>query len=136
MAIEWNENYGIGVVEIDLQHQELFRHFGNLLDACKEGRGNKEVFRLFKFLDDYVVQHFAAEEKLQRQSGYPGYELHKLEHEKFKHQLKDLEQEFTLDNKGIYLVVATNKVMVEWLIEHITKRDRDISSYLKEQGKL
>lgn len=132
MGIEWNSSYSIGVEEIDSQHKELFLHFNNLLAACNEGRGNKEVFRLFKFLDDYVVKHFNAEEKLQRDSGYPHYELHKLEHEKFKHQLQDLEASFTLESQGIYLVITTNKVMVEWLIQHILKQDKDIASYLEE----
>lgn len=132
MAIEWSDNYSIGVEAIDSQHKELFFHFDNLLKACNEGRGNKEVFRLFKFLDDYVIRHFGDEEKLQLECGYPDYQNHKLEHEKFKHQLKDLENSFTLESNGVYLVIATNKVMVEWLIDHISKRDKDIARFLQE----
>jgi hemerythrin len=134
MANLWNDKYLIGVEEIDNQHKELFMHFGNLLEACKRGQGANEVFRLFKFLDEYVEKHFTAEEKLQLAVGYPDYEKHRLEHAKFKHQLRDLEQNFTVGSNGVYLVIATNKVMVEWLVEHISRLDRDIARFMGEQG--
>lgn len=135
MSIEWSERYSIGVEEIDNQHKELFLRFNNLLNACKSGVGNKELYRLFLFLGDYVVEHFSAEEKLQLACGYPDCDRHHLEHEKFKHQLADLKDQFTLENPGFYLVILTNKVLIEWLIKHITQLDMEVGKYLQQPGR-
>ncbi len=135
MSIEWSDRYSIGVEEIDNQHKELFSRFNSLLCACKEGAGNKEVTRLLQFLGDYVVEHFSAEEKMQIACGYPDYNMHHIEHEKFKHQLADLQDQLAAESSSLYLVILTNKVLVEWLITHITKLDMEVGKYLQKPGK-
>ena len=74
MAIEWRESLATGHEEIDNQHKELFKRFNNLLTACNKGKGNEEVGNLLKFLSDYVVSHFAAEEQLQIRHNFSGYQ--------------------------------------------------------------
>ncbi len=135
MSIEWSERYSIGVEEIDNQHRELFARFNSLLSACKEGVGQQEVIRLLQFLGDYVVEHFSAEEKLQVACGYPDYNKHRLEHEKFKHQLADLQDQLTAESSGLYLVIVTNKVLVDWLVKHITQMDMEVGKYLRQPAK-
>ena len=134
MSIEWSDRYSIGVEEIDNQHKELFSRFNSLLSACKEGAGNMEVIRLLQFLGDYVTEHFSAEEKLQLACGYPDYNKHHLEHEKFKHQLADLQGQLAAENSSLYLVIVTNKVLVEWLVKHITQMDIEVGKYLQQPG--
>lgn len=77
MTIGWRDDLLTGVAEVDDQHKELFRRFGELLTACNQGKGGEEVLRLISFLDDYVVKHFTAEERIMRQHGYPDYLEHK-----------------------------------------------------------
>ncbi|BBA71330.1 bacteriohemerythrin [Geobacter sulfurreducens] len=131
MAIGWRDDLLTGVVEVDDQHKELFRRFGELLTACNQGQGGEEVLRLFNFLDDYVVKHFAAEERIMRQHGYPDYLEHKQQHQGFTRRLEELKRQFRDEGAGLSLVITTNHVMIEWLSRHIEKMDKEIAKYVK-----
>jgi hemerythrin len=129
MAIGWRDDLLTGVEEIDTQHKELFRRFDDLLNACNEGKGNEEVLRLFTFLDEYVVAHFTAEERIMRLCGYRDYLEHKQEHRGFVRRLEELKRKFRDEGAGLTLVISTNKMMIEWLTRHIDKMDKEIAAY-------
>jgi hemerythrin len=131
MEIAWNENLATGNTEIDNQHKELFSHFANLLTACHERRGREEVLNMFSFLDSYVRDHFALEERLQLQSDYPGYAKHKSQHDGFVRELKQLEKQLTDDGATLMLVIKTNQTMVKWLVNHVNEEDRKLADYLR-----
>ena len=71
MSMQWTADLATGVTEIDNQHKEIFSRLGQLYAACSEGRGKEEVLRLILFLEEYVKEHFSAEERLQMRHGYP-----------------------------------------------------------------
>lgn len=131
MAIEWRDYLATGIEEIDLQHKELFARINVLLDACTRGQGRDEVLKLLLFLDDYIKTHFAAEEKLQKRSDYPGYPEHRDQHTRFVRQVDELERQFTNDGATIGLVIQTNRTMTEWLIEHISRVDKAFADFVK-----
>jgi hemerythrin len=134
MIIEWREELALGVPEIDDQHRELFRRFNLLLAACSSGKGNSEVCGLINFLCLYVIQHFNEEEKLQQESGYPGYEEHREMHRSFVDRLGDLREQMAREGASLSLVLTTNNVLIDWLIRHITREDRKIGEHLRAQA--
>ncbi len=134
MAIEWRENLATGIEEIDSQHKELFSRIGSLLEACNKGQGREEVLKTLLFLDDYVKSHFTAEETLQKRFDYPGYLAHRDQHNRFVRQIDELERQFKNDGATIALVIQTNRTMTEWLIEHISKVDREFADFVRKQG--
>ncbi|ANA41156.1 MULTISPECIES: bacteriohemerythrin [Geobacter] len=131
MTIGWRDDLLTGVAEVDDQHKELFRRFGELLTACNQGKGGEEVLRLISFLDDYVVKHFTAEERIMRQHGYPDYLEHKQQHQGFVRRLGELKHQFRDEGAGLSLVITTNHMMIEWLSRHIEKMDKEIAKYVK-----
>lgn len=133
MAIAWDTNLSIGVTEIDDQHKELFRRFNDLLEACNQGKGRDEVQNLLLFLHDYIKTHFRDEEKLQLAHNYPGYAAHKLEHERFVHTIDQFAQDFNEKGATIALVIQVNKSVVHWLIQHISKVDRELGNFIQKQ---
>lgn len=134
MAITWHESLSVGVLEIDEQHQELFRRLNQLLQACNQGKGKDSVRELVSFLQEYVVEHFAAEEKLQRAAGFPGYAEHRAKHTEFMRAVGELK--FTLEEQGPTLpfIVAVNKVVLDWLTQHISKMDKEFGRFLAARG--
>lgn len=136
MGITWREDLAIGVDQIDDQHKELLARFDLLLSSCKEGKGRDEVLNLLTFLDDYVISHFSDEEKLQKQSGFPEYESHHAEHVSFIARLAELKGRMRSEG-GVQIdhVLDTNKLLLDWLLRHISVRDRALGRYLKSQGK-
>ena len=133
MSIQWTSNLATGVTEIDNQHREIFNRVNRLSEACSEGRGKEEVMRLLLFLQDYVMEHFAAEEKLQVQSGYPGYAMHRSQHTRFIADITRLATAFKTDGATLSLVIMTNKTLTAWLVQHIGKSDMELADHLREQ---
>lgn len=135
MGIEWRDYLAVGVDEIDDQHKELFARFNGLLTACDEGKGDEEVKRLLGFLDDYVTTHFRAEEKIQQEYNYPDYLHHKDQHRWFMDELAKLKEQFASQGPVLGVVLSTNRFLVNWLIEHISKMDKGLGQYIKAHPK-
>lgn len=132
MHIEWTSDLATGVGEIDNQHKEIFKRFDRLFTACGEGRGKEEVLKLLVFLEDYVKEHFTAEERLQMRSGYPDYPSHKAAHQQFVADVEKLTREFRDEGVTLPLVIQTNKTLSSWLIQHIKRVDTAFAAYLRE----
>lgn len=131
MGIQWRESLAIGVEEIDSQHRELLNRFNLLLSACESGKGIAELKRLLEFLDDYVIQHFSDEERLQRMQGYPEYESHKKEHDSFIRQIKAVKDEISSEGVAVHHVMETNNMLLKWLLNHISRVDTELGKYLR-----
>jgi hemerythrin len=134
MGISWRDSLSIGIDAIDDQHKELLLRFGRLLDACQAGQGIKELKKLLTFLDDYVRTHFTDEEALQRLHQYPGYEAHHAEHLYFIEQLNALKLEAQEEGISTHHVVETNNMLLKWLLNHISKVDMEMGSFLKSSA--
>lgn len=79
MSLEWDEGLSVGVEEIDVQHRQLLRRLRGLTTAAAEGRAD-ELRAAFRFLERYVVEHFATEERWMADHGYPGLREHARGH--------------------------------------------------------
>jgi hemerythrin len=135
MGISWRDDLSIGVELIDSQHKELLARFDMLLTACRQGKGSEELLHLLNFLDEYVVSHFGDEEVLQRQSGFPGYDDHHREHVAFIGRVAELKERMRSDGSvQIDHVLDTNKLLLDWLIRHISVRDREVGRHLKSHA--
>jgi hemerythrin len=134
MQIEWTSDLATNVPQIDDQHKEIFSRFGRLFTACSEGRGKEEVLQLLLFLDEYVREHFAAEERLQMRSAYPGYAEHKSQHARFVSDVARLTAAFKAEGATLALVIKTNQTLSSWLVQHIKKTDMEFANYVREQG--
>lgn len=131
--ILWRDELSVGVEQIDAQHKELLQQFDQLLSACRQGKGSEEVLHLLDFLDEYVVTHFHDEEQLQKQSGFPDFDQHHREHQAFVAKLEELKNR--MHNDGSVLldhVLDANKMLLDWLIRHISVRDRAVGKHLKD----
>lgn len=133
MSIGWSNELATGVAAIDNQHKEIFKRVDRLAAACSDGKGKDEVLRLLLFLEEYVKEHFAAEERLQMRHAYPEYVAHKSQHSRFMTDVARLTSEFRAEGATLSLVIMTNKTITSWLIQHITKTDMEFAKYLREQ---
>lgn len=134
MGIEWRESLAIGVEAIDNQHKELLLRFDKLLNACQAGQGVEELKKLQTFLDEYVHTHFRDEEELQLLHGYPDYEAHHTQHKYFIEQINKLEEETRQDGVSTHHVVETNNMLLKWLLNHISKVDKELGAFIKSKS--
>ena len=131
MGNGWTDDLATGVPEIDNQHKEIFNRFDKLFAACSAGRGKEEVLQLIGFLEDYIKEHFAAEEKLQLRYANPDYSSHKSQHSKFIAEVAQLSAAFRDEGATLPLVIQTNKTLSSWLVQHIAKVDAEFAAYIR-----
>jgi len=73
----------LGFSEIDDQHRSVFEHFEKLSQAARQANVKEILEELSFFLCDFAKDHFAAEEKIMAEYGYPAIELQKHQHAEF-----------------------------------------------------
>ncbi|MCE1246681.1 MAG: bacteriohemerythrin [Firmicutes bacterium] len=131
MEIKWSADLAIGFTDIDNQHKELIYRLNSLFNATSRGAGRKEVATTIGFLGDYVVLHFASEEKYMAQYDYPGSSLHKIEHKKLMGEITRFKKEFEEKGASATLVIQTQKFLIDLVVNHIKKVDTKLGAFLK-----
>ncbi len=132
MAMIWTPAFAVGIPEIDQQHQELFYRLSKLLEGIVRG-DRAQVTRLIEFLGEYVVTHFGAEERWMVESGYPDYDSHKAEHDRFMQDY--LRYSVELEQKGPTALVGmrVNNWIADWLKSHILVSDMALGRFLSQK---
>jgi hemerythrin-like metal-binding protein len=131
MFFMWKDELATGYEVIDNQHKELFRKFNAFQTACRQGKGLDELSNLLSFLGKHVRSHMAQEEQLQIAHNYPGYLMHKKEHDDFTYSLRRLEEQLNADGISHALLIRTNMALITWLTKHFTWTDRDLAGFLR-----
>jgi hemerythrin-like metal-binding protein len=138
--MQWNDSLAVGFDKIDTEHKELFKMIQELVDAIHQHTCKYKIDDIIKFMEDYANNHFAMEEKYMKELEYPEYGLHKAEHEKFRITFSGLKRELEKIKisgsfAGSYeLSVATDQMLVDWLLDHIAKVDKKLAYFLNEKG--
>lgn len=131
--LEWREDLEIGIPEIDSQHRELFIRLRDFFQACDEGRGTDELIKMLQFLDDYVDVHFKAEERYQKEIGFSDQKMHKELHRRFRQQLLDVKRQFLTGGTSKEVVASINRLLLTWLLEHISEFDRKMADDVQNE---
>jgi hemerythrin len=122
VALQWSSALSLGVPDLDAQHRELFARVDRLLDAMLHGE-RSEAAQLAAFLREHVVLHFAAEEQLMRDVGYPDAPAHVAEHQAFGASMLELDQALRSRGATPELVLRLEQESVAWLRDHIYVAD-------------
>jgi hemerythrin len=131
VKFEWNENYELGIPEIDLQHKKLISISNELYDVATKNDVNLKLTmsKILKNLTDYTVYHFTSEEDFMKKYGYEGVPMHKIAHDNFvsevTQQIKKLSDASQDDILVFYDYIAN------WILAHIAKADKVWASFVK-----
>ncbi|HWR18539.1 MAG TPA: bacteriohemerythrin [Clostridia bacterium] len=131
----WNPLLSIGVGKIDKQHEELFQKAEALFEAGKNGKSKEYIGELLKFLGDYTVTHFKDEEAYMAAIGYPNLAQQKQQHMGFVEHFMSIKEEYEKSGGNILLILNANKLIIDWLTQHISVEDKKIGEFAKRAGK-
>ena len=131
----WKPSYSIGVPAIDAQHRELFARTDRLLLAMSEGRASEECHALLVFVRAYCRVHFAAEEGLMRERGFPGTLGHQAQHAEFNRRFEAIFKTFSEKGRTGAVVIAVKDLIAGWLVKHIALLDSQLASFLGDDSK-
>jgi hemerythrin len=134
--MKWTEDLSVGIEEIDEQHKELISRINDLVDSVHQHVCKYKIGDVIKFLEEYIFVHFGDEEGLMKKYGYPDYPSHKAQHEFFIREFAELKKELEKleggKRRGSYdLSVETNRIVVDWILDHIAKIDKKLGAYLQ-----
>ncbi len=131
MAIVWTPDLSVGVKHIDDQHKVWFEKANDLFEAGKERRAKEYINTMLDFLDEYTKQHFKDEEAYMEEIRYPELEAQKRAHAKFVDDLAKLKNEYNSTGGNIMVIINANKMVINWLTNHIISMDKKIGDYVR-----
>jgi hemerythrin len=131
-VFQWTEAYSVNIAALDRQHQGLFDTINELNSALAGGQGAKAMDSVLRKLAQYATIHFAAEEVLMEEYGFPKLTLHRKEHEAFRQNVAKYLDDYKNDKTGA--PVSLLLFLQSWLREHILKSDKAYSSFLNAHG--
>ena len=134
--LQWKDEYSVGIPEIDRQHKDLMELIKGLLKICMVDSSTKlESFnRLASSALEKFAAHFATEENVMRETGYPKYEEHKRRHDKLLEDVKGMMAQISgekPDAKLMNLVIFIR----EWFVETVHGSDKEMGIYFNGRGK-
>jgi len=133
LTIEWSPAVAVGHEEIDDQHRALFKFVKGLVEAIQKTRNLSEIRTAISFLDNYVAEHFTAEETVMEEHGYPFLPLQIAEHQRFVDRFGKFKKEI---RKGFrtrrnFLLFHAQILLIDWVVNHTSKLDRHFGRFLK-----
>ena len=132
-----DQEFTVGIEEIDQQHQELLDRMDLLRDYMRRGQSKDAIHDTLKFLESYVVEHFDTEVKYMQRYRYPGILQHKAEHETFLKDFTAFKEKFTsLQAQGeitTFLGLDIVRKLNDWFSNHIATVDKKMGEFLVEK---
>ena len=129
---EWNDTYSVQVREIDSQHKKLVAILNDLFEAMHAGQGRDALERVLNDLARYTRIHFAFEERLMAEYGYPEFLAHKQVHAKMAEKVRDLTRQYRAGT--LFNPVQVSNFLKNWLSMHIMETDKKYAAFFQSQG--
>lgn len=128
-AIEWDENFELGVECLDREHKQLFSIINKLLKLIEDPEKSERACREgIKYLKNHTIEHFANEEEYMLANNYGDYKIHKRIHDNFRNKtLSALEEELDNMHYSDSAVRHFMGVVIGWLVSHTKTADLAIA---------
>jgi methyl-accepting chemotaxis protein len=130
--VEWSDALSVDVSAMDDQHKRFFVLINELHQGLKQGKGSDVLGGILDELARYTEYHFAAEEALLEQSGYPELPQQQEAHRRFVVKVQEFQSRFAGGDRSVP-VEAMNAVR-DWLISHIQKMDKKYAGCVNGGG--
>ena len=128
--LDWSDKFSTDIVSLDRQHQELLYLSQNLLDVLGDADlALSKKQDAFQNLVDHALAHFADEERVMRNIGYPEREHHIQEHNDLRAEIASMldtvmKGEHERDWKGLVSMVQV------WVLRHIVSSDTLLRAHI------
>jgi hemerythrin len=132
MSLQWDESLVLGFDEIDNQHRSIFEHFEKLSEAAEQGKSKEIIEEMAIFLFDYAQLHFATEDKIMAEYGYPKIEVQRHEHGDFTQDSNKLKKRIEQEGATREVAIEVTGKLLRWIIQHIRKHDMEMVAFIKE----
>jgi hemerythrin len=122
----WDEAYTVGNSKVDEQHKRIFELANSLPEVANEENIKRIIWTMFK----HANEHFAIEEKMMKEIGYPKLAEHRELHDELITKLSHIStHSFDNDQSAFQF----KKFIYDWIIEHIMNADKEYFRFVHEK---
>ena len=123
--IAWRSFYSVGHDGLDAQHQQILGIINELYKAMEDQSDQGVVEPLLNRLQEYTRKHFAYEESIMEECGFPGIEYHRELHNSLRQRTDSLKA-----HVGLVLKADLLMFLKDWWLGHIQDEDQHYRPYL------
>lgn len=123
----WQDDLNTGIDVIDQQHRRIVEMLNHLY-AAQKAMEHTVVAEVIDELIDYTLSHFAFEEELMEEAGYPFCAAHKRVHEVFSKRVTEYRLRF---EAGEDVTDELRTMLSRWLFNHIRGDDKAYADQVK-----
>jgi len=123
--LEWNDEFLIGVEELDYEHRDLFARVNEIHEELGRPSEKARVEDCLGELYARLEAHFALEEKFMRETDFPHFDEHKKEHDSFLDGMIEAVEAFR-NRADLGPTEALLAEVKHWVIDHIVTSDKEM----------
>lgn len=127
---EWNDDYLIGIEELDYEHRDLINRLNELHGELAQHDEKGKIEDCLREIQVRVAAHFALEEHFMIDNNFFNYTPHKEEHDNFLALIADLIEKFLVDPELSY-GDELEKQLQHWIVNHILTSDQELALAIK-----
>jgi hemerythrin len=132
--IIWNENYSVGVKEIDQQHQQIIAVINRLYELVENKNfDDSTISDILKELVEYADYHFSTEEKYFREFDYDKTESHVEMHNDYRARVRGMKENYEAGKKSEVLVDLAD-FLNGWWTWHVNHTDKEYIECFHQHG--
>ena len=128
--VEWQEDFKIGIDEVDFEHQELIELINASYNEAKKDNSEAAVMDFLGEIFEKISAHFALEEKLMREMKYDQFQDHKEDHERLLDSIRDIMDDYmdrsSMDEEQF------GEHLKEWFVRHFSTLDARLHNFLHQ----
>lgn len=132
---DWTEDLSVGIPSIDEEHKVFVYHINRLYEGIQFGTAQGTLPVLLDKLINYSSSHFEHEESCMRETGFPGYQEHKADHDMIRQKLFELQDRLQKQqSSSTGIANETFAFMKDWLTRHILTVDKAYAAHFISHG--
>ena len=133
MYFEWNKQVELGHPLIDEQHKRLFSLSEAVAQTLADAEARRPAEEALRALIDFVRVHFATEDGLMREAGFPDASEHASAHGLLLAELDEYCRKVQEGENPGLTVTGLVAYLWHWLIMHINAADRELVVWLRSR---
>lgn len=130
--IRWNDEFSVGVLEMDKQHLKLIDMINRLIKEQKVLTDAATVSEMLTEMTDYALEHFRAEEFLLSEYGYEEKDKQTRQHQEFIVKTQSFYS--ATDIGANILSKALLDYLSDWMVNHILEEDMKYKAFFRAKG--
>ena len=125
----------VAVEFMNRDHAEFAGLREQLLDALAFDAGAEAISHMLDALLDHTGRHFADEEQMMVEAGFPPYEVHKAEHDHVLAEMQARGSRWSQDTDVDALRRWIEKDVGDWFIGHVGSMDLVTAAFVERKGR-